>query len=245
MLLFVSANGDAPPTGEIVERLLATDNLPDQLRGIRRRIQEYAGGRKETRFEIWERLPVKFRSEVLSAETVREFDFEVVSAPSGMLDAEADVVIQNKSGLIEYNSETNRYYKREFEPPEEEAGHTTNPTLVGSSPTTNFDVTYDGMDTVAGRETHVLTFRPAEDADFPFRESRYITLWVDGEYWFPLGREVVHEIRDEGLLQPNTDEDLQDETYFQTNVFEEITFDLAVEDGVSRFDSPRDAERIE
>lgn len=238
----MSTNADTPPVEEIIERLLATDNLPDELHGIRRRTQEYGGGLKKTRFEIWERLPITFRLEVLSAETVREFDFEVINAPTGKLDVETDVVIQNESGLAEYNSETNRYYKHDFEPPEEEVGHTTNPILIGSSPRTNFDVTYDGTDTVARRKTHILTFHPTEEADFPFRELNYVTLWVDGEYWFPLRHEVAHKIRNQGLLQPDTDEDLQDETYFQTKTFEEIAFNTGTKD--SLFYPPEDAQRV-
>lgn len=234
---------DTPSVEEMVERLLATDDLPDELHGTRRRTQEYGGGLKETRFEIWERPPIEFRQEILSAETVREFEFVLVNAPSGRLDGEVDVVIQNESGMVGYASDANQYHKHDFEPPEDAGGYINDLTMVGSSPETNFEVTYDGTDAVAGRETHVLTFRPTEDADFPRRELVYVTMWVDGEYWVPLRREVVHDIREEGLLQPDRDEDLQDETYFQTMTFEEIAFDIGIKD--SRFYPPEDAERVE
>lgn len=241
----MSTNGDAPPADEIVERLLATDTLPDELRGVQRRTQAYGGGRKESRFEIWERPPVELRLEVLSAETVREPDFEVEVpyGPMGKSDGRADAVIQNESGLAEYDRETNRYYKHDFEPPEDAGGYVAEPALVGSSPRANFDVTYDGTDTIVGRETHVLTFRPEEDADRFYRAFDHVTMWIDGKYWLPLEHEVAYELRDGGLLQPDTDEDLQDETYFQTETFEEIEFDIGLED--SRFHPPEDAERVE
>ena len=245
----MSPNTDAPPIEEMVERLLSTGNLPDELHGVRHRTEAYGGGRKETRFEIWERLPIRFRSEVLSAETVRgsDFELEVTFAPmqTGSSGSGVGTTVQNESGLIAYDAETNRYYEYEYEPPEEQAGHTTNPILLGSSPETNFDVTYEGTATVAGRETRVLAFRPTEEADSFIQRLDYVTMWVDREFWFPLKREAEHRLENEGLLQTDTDEELDDETYFQTQTFEEIEFDTGLDDDLFRLDLPEDAERVE
>ncbi|WP_135827394.1 LolA family protein [Halorussus halobius] len=240
----MSPNSQTPPVAEMVERLVATDNLPDELHCIRTRTQEYAGGREETRFEIWERPPVAFRQVVLSAETVREPDFEVESAFTlGIESMGADVMIQNETGLAEYDSETNQYRKHEFEPPTDAGGHVTDPPFVGSAPEENFDVAYDGTDTVAGRETHVLTFRPTDDTEWVHRGFEYVTLWVDAEYWFPLAHETTYDVQEGGLLQVDADESLGDETYCQTTTFEEITFDAGIED--AKFRVPDDAERVD
>lgn len=243
----MSSNDDAPPTDEIVERLLATENLPDELHGIQSKTEEYGGGRKEKRLEIWERLPIHFRSEVLSVETVRDSDFEVeVSiAPTGKLDGGKGVAVQNESGIVSYNAETNRYYEYEYEPPTDQPGHTTTPILIGSSPHTDFDVTHEGTETVADRETHVLTFRPTEEANWFAQQTNYFTLWVDGEYWFPLKREVEHRLRNEGLLQTDADGKLEDETYFQTEEFEEVEFDTGLADSLFTLELPDDAEQVE
>ena len=243
----MAPNSDAPPAEEIVERLQATDNLPDALHGIQHRIEEYGGGRKETRLEIWERLPIHFRSEVLFAETVRESDFEieVPVAPMGKLDGGDGVAVQNGNGILAYDAESNRYYQHEYEPPEEQVGHTTNPILLGSSPETNFDVTYEGTGTVAGRETHVLTFRPTAEADSFIQRLDYVTMWVDREFWFPLKREAEHRLENEGLLQTDAEGELDDETYVQTEAFEEVEFDTGLDDDLFHFDPPEDAKRVE
>ncbi|WP_132058912.1 LolA-like protein [Halorussus amylolyticus] len=239
----MSADGDALPTNEIIEQLLATDNLPEEIHGVQRKAQEFGGGRMETRLEIWERPPVELRKEVVSAKTVRDPNFEVMNIPTDTLGGDSDVLIKNEGGIALYDSETNRYHEIEFETPDDGRGYIGGVTLIGSSPKTDFDVTYDGTDAVAGRETHVLTFRPTEDADVPHRGIDFVTLWVDGTYWFPLKREVVHDIREGGLLEPNTDTDLQDETYFQTEKLEEVEFNTGMED--FRFRLPEDSERVE
>jgi len=239
----VSPN-DVPSVEEMVERLTATDDDPEELHGLQTRTEEYAGGRKETRFEIWERPPVEFRQVVLSAETAREFDFEVESAYTlGIESIGGSVMVQNETGVAEYDSETNQYRKHEFDASADASGHVTDPPFVGSAPEANFDVTYDGTDTVAGRETHVLTFRPTDDTERVNRGFDYVTLWVDGTYWFPLAHETAYEIQDGGLLQVDADEDVSDETYVQRKTFEEITFDAGIED--ARFRVPDDAERVD
>ncbi|WP_435155977.1 LolA family protein [Haladaptatus sp. DFWS20] len=153
-------------------------------------------------------------------------------------------MVQNEHGLLVYDAESNQYYEYEYEPSAETGGHT-RPTLIGSSPTTDFDVSYDGTDTVAGRETHVLTFRPTEEADSFIRQLDYVTMWVDGTYWFPLREEASHQLRNEGLLRTDTDEDLRDEKYVQTKTFEEIAFDTGIEDSMFQLELPEDAERVE
>ncbi len=231
----------------MVERLVATDNLPDELHGVQHKVEEYGGGRKETRLEIWERLPNEVRSEVLSAETVREFDFEIelfTSAQTSHSESGEGTMVKNESGLITYDAEANQYHRYEYELPEEQSGYTTDPTLVGSTPQIDFDVTYDGRDTVAGRGTHVLTFRPTEEADSFTQSFDFITMWVDAEYWFPLKHEANFQLRNEGIVQ-TTEEDVHNETYFQKHAFEEIEFDVDIEDSTFRFDPPKDAERVE
>lgn len=232
----------------MVERLVATDNLPDELHGVQHKVEEYGGGRKETRLEIWERLPNEVRTEVLSAEVVREFDFdlEIDSAPvqTSYADSGEGVAVQNERGLVVYDAEANRYHRYEYEPPDDQSGHTTDPTLVGSTPQIDFDVTYEGRDTVAGRETHGLTFRPTDDADSFTQSFDSITMWVDDTHWFPLAHEATYQLRNEGVLQ-TTEEDLQNATYFQKHTFEDVEFDVGIEDARFQFDPPEDAERVE
>lgn len=239
---------DAPPVAEIVERLVATDNLPDELHGVQHQVEEYGGGRKETRYELWERLPNEVRTEVLSAEVVREFDFEleIDSAPvqASYADGREGTTVQNERGSVVYDAEANRYRRYEYEPPDDQSGHTTDPSFVGSTPQIDFDVTYEGSDTVAGRETHVLTFRPTADADSFTRSFDSITMWVDGAYWFPLAHEATYQLRKEGILQ-TTEEDPQNQTYFQKHTFEDVEFDIGIEDARFQFDPPDDAERVE
>lgn len=231
----------------MIARLVATDNLPDELHGIQHKTEEYGGGRKETRREIWERLPNEVRSEILSTETVREFDFELElfsSAQTSHSGSSEGTMVKNESGLITYDAEANQYWQYEYELPEEQSGYTTEAPFVGSTPKTDFDVTYDGRDAVAGRGTHVLTFRPTEEADSFVQWFDFITMWVDETYWFPLKHEATFQLRNEGILR-TTEENLQNATYFQKHTFEDVEFDIGIEDGRFQFDPPEGADRVE
>lgn len=86
-----------------------------------------------------------------------------------------------------------------------------------------FDVSYEGTETVAGREAHVLRVAPAAEAADGFEQ----TLWVDAEQFYPLERRTAWTADGERTVV--------------TTTYEEVTFDPALDDDVFRPDVPENA----
>jgi outer membrane lipoprotein-sorting protein len=133
--------------------------------------------------------------------------------------------------LSKYNRDENRYQTYEVDNPEDLSGSHIEPTLLGSSPLENFELTYEGMETVATRDTHHLSFQPKESANAFNQRYNYIQMWIDEEYWIPIKQDAEYQ--------------LEEETLRETKVFESIEFDNIIEESVFRFDPPEGAKRAD
>ncbi|WP_128477024.1 LolA family protein [Halorussus pelagicus] len=241
----MTTNDDTPSVKEILDELQSTDNLPDTIHGTKRKTEKYGGGLRTVRLEVWEDLPNRTRNEQLSVETADEFDFDlgVMHDPTPEFEG-VDLMIQNRDGVIMYDREAKKYHSLDFNPAEDQPNPNTDATLIGSSPKSNFDVTYDGRETVAGRETHVLSFRPTADADSLYRGYEYINMWIDDEYWFPIKEEAQANIQKMPLLQTDSFEDIPDGVYFLKKTFEEVEFDIEIDRSLFEFTPPENAKEV-
>jgi len=217
---------------ETVDRLLDDATYPSEIHGVQLRTQSYRGGSRRITVEIWEKTPNKSRLEVVSTETTSEFDSEIgVDQELGMngLEKGGHLVIRNTGQLLKYDKENNEYQRYSFEAPEESAGSMIEPSLIGSSPQKNFDITLIGAEEIAGRETRILEFKPLEDAEPFYRRYDYVRIWTDEEYWIPMKHEAKYK--------------LDDGTLVETNEFESIEFE-GIEDEIFEFEPPKDAEEV-
>ncbi|MFC4449847.1 LolA family protein [Halorussus aquaticus] len=229
-------NRDSEPTDsdKIVDRLLDEETYPSEVHGTQLRTQSYGGdGSKKITVEIWENPWHKSRLEVQRTETVGEFDPEVQideNATLNQLEGGGHVVIRNENELLKYNRDTNRCHSYVFETSEELAGSMVEPSLIGSSPKRNFEISRGGVEEVVDRETHVLRFEPREDAEQFYRQYRYVQIWVDSEYWLPMKHEAEYRLDDCVLTE--------------TNEFQSVEFDSGIDDSVFDFEPPEEAEIV-
>ena len=106
----------------------------------------------------------------------------------------------------------------------QEADNSAPQTVLWTDPV---DVNYDGVETVAGRETHVITIETAEDDDRQMEQ----TMYFDAEYYVLLQAEWRIEANGTAGPQATTGSMRVDE----------IDFDPDVDDAMFEFEPPEDA----
>jgi len=93
------------------------------------------------------------------------------------------------------------------------------------------DVSYEGTDTVADRDVHVITIDRTAD-----QPTSTVTAYVDQEFWYPLRTEMTFESPDGGETTITS--------YFETVEFngnvsaDEVTLDVPADATVEEFDGP-------
>ncbi|WP_128476217.1 LolA family protein [Halorussus pelagicus] len=240
-------NGEPPSVEKIVERLQKEDNLPDTIHAKQVKQLEYGNGLKETEVEIWESLPYQFRSEVISTKVIQEFDFEisVINSPVSEFGKSGDIVLQDRNKIVIYDEKQNTYKIHPLQSPREQIGHTITTTLIGSSPLTTFNISYEGVEYVADRKAYVLRFQPTEMVNSFLENLDYIFIWIDSEYWFPMKREVEYKIKDGEIFNTHESVDFQEIDLLQKRKFKQVDINTELSASIFDFDPPKDAKRID
>jgi len=199
-----AALGDDMDSETIAEKLDDRHDEIDDVQGTQIVTVEGDNSTERTVTEVVERPPMESRQEVI------ESDSEWQSA--------GDVTVRTEEELITYNAEENTVTEFEFDSDEEEVPMTTEDMLSESLEESN--ISYEGTDTVADRDVHVITLTD-EETDATTK------VWADQEFWYPLKTETTF---DQG-----------DEEWTTTMTYEEVEFNQGVDDEVFAFDPPEDA----
>ncbi|WP_128476990.1 outer membrane lipoprotein-sorting protein [Halorussus pelagicus] len=94
----------------------------------------------------------------------------------------------------------------------------------------NYNVSYEGTESVSDRSAYVLSLTPKNDSSTA-QFTDEMTLWIDKETWFPVKRHSVSSFNNE--------------TIETTMTFTNLTVDADVPDDTFEFDPPSDAEVVE
>lgn len=159
--------------------------------------------------EVWQRPPDEYRQEVLSSSSAQ---------------SEGDVTVSDGETTWYYDSDANEVTRIDVS-----GGVYGNEMVDGDAierMLEEFDVEFDGTETVADREAQVLVLHPTDENDLAtYDEAR---VWVDSEYWYPLKYEV--------------DVTTGNRTTTVTMAFEEVAFNQDIPDERFAFEPPEDAE---
>jgi len=200
-----AAIGDDTDPERIAEQIQQRTDRIDSVQGVRVTIIERDGSANQTVMDYAARPPEQSRTHVLDAD--------------GGWQSVGDTIIQNDDRMITYDASNNSY--REFEtdngrPDQFISAAAIERTLNRST------VSYDGKDTVAGRDVHVISL----ERNTAGQESTS-TLKVDQEYWYPLAYSTTTRYGD-------------GETTV-TMRFRNVTFNEPLSDKTFNFDPPAGA----
>lgn len=222
---------DDDPGGEaVVERMLENGTAVEDVRGVVRREVEQGDELEVAVVDLWDRP----------------------AAPHHRLEyREPDdrTIVSNGTVAWSYDGSTGEATRYDLEEYEPLAAHSAVDYYEGYLD--RFDVAYAGTDTVAGRETHVVAFtsptnetvetsidvlvgeteyriplRTTVEEDLIVEEHR---LWVDAEHWYPLKDRTT-------VTGPDG------ESLTLSREFEEVAFEVGIDDERFAFDPPADAE---
>lgn len=90
-----------------------------------------------------------------------------------------------------------------------------------------FGVSYNGTDTVAGREVYVISIQPDTADNASLYDEYRQTMYVDSEYFLPLKQEIVAEF--------------DGQRFESTTVYRNVTFEPGLDDDRFTFDPPENA----
>ena len=199
-----AALGDDPDPERIADELEDRNEQIEDLQGQRVLTVETPNTTQRTVMTVAERPPEQSRQEVIEA------DSEWQSA--------GDVTVNDGETLYMYDASENTVTEFNVSYDPESAGFASEELIANTL--NESDVSYEGTDTVADREVHVIDLTDTET-------NRTTTVWVDTEFWYPLKYETTMERGDQQLST--------------TMVFEEVAFNEGLDDGTFEFEPPADA----
>ncbi|WIV68234.1 LolA family protein [Natrialbaceae archaeon AArc-T1-2] len=229
---------DEPPTSsELVAEAIETRAGLSDVQAVRTTTAETADGTVERVERVTERPPADNRREVLES--------------SDPLHPEGTVSVRNRLVTWEYDPAAGEVTERHH--PNRVIDDRTR--LVLESLLEEYDLTYDGTETVDGRTAHVIDVEPPADDDFEYAISvavgntEYVIplqdvddadedeltvrrrLWIDDERRYPVKECTVV-----------TDGD--DVYHSVTFSYEDVAIDEGVDDDVFTFDPPADVDLV-
>lgn len=131
-----------------------------------------------------------------------------------------DVTVTNDSASIHYDASENNYTKTDLSGIGDGMNDLTSQLHRLLE---NYDVVYEGTETLDGRETHRVTLEPTETSEA--LGDYEMGMWVDSDTWFPVKQQMGG-----------------DELGVETTVrYENVTLDPGIPDEKFEFDPPADA----
>jgi len=199
-----AALGDDPDPERIADELADRNEQIEDIQGERVVTIETPNETQRIVMAVAERPPDQSRQEVI------ETDSEWQSA--------GDVMVNNGETLYNYDASENTVteFNVTYEP---ESTAFASEELIATA-LNESDVSYEGRDTVADREVHVIELTDTES-------DRTTTIWVDTEFWYPLKYETTTAGGDQ--------------QFTTTMTFEEVAFNGGLDDGTFEFEPPADA----
>ncbi|MFD1642546.1 DUF2092 domain-containing protein [Halohasta litorea] len=199
-----AAIGDDPDPERIADELEERNEQIEDIQGERVQTVETPNSTQRTVVEIAERPPEQSRQEVLETNS----DWQ----------SAGDVTVNDGETMSMYDASENTVteYNVSYEP--ESAAFASEELIANALNESN--VSYEGSDTVADREVHVIELTDTDT-------DRTTTVWVDTEFWYPLKYETTTERGDQQLST--------------TMVFEEVAFNEGLDDETFEFEPPADA----
>ncbi|MEY7848825.1 DUF4367 domain-containing protein [Natrarchaeobius sp. A-rgal3] len=209
--------GDDVDAAEVVEKVEQRHDEIEDVHGVQQTTVDDGEEVTTTTAEVWEKPPNQYREEVLSSTA----DYT----------EEGDTTVADGTQVWSYTADDDTVRTFEFEDDAALGATGFEDEELVDEYLEAFDVEYDGTETVADREAHVLRLTPSEDGDENVAEVYdEIVLWIDDEYWYPLKQQA--------------EMDTEEHSMAVTITFEEIEFNAGVEDDRFAFDPPEDAEVV-
>ena len=199
-----AALGDDPDPERIADELEERNERIEDIQGERVLTVETPNTTQRTVMAVAERPPEQSRQEVI--ETTSEWQ------------SAGDVTVNDGETLFMYDASENTVteYNVSYDP--ESAAFASEELIANALNESN--VSYEGTDTVADRDVHVIELTDTET-------NGTTTVWVDQEFWYPLKYETTMERGDQQLST--------------TMVYEEVAFNEGLDDGTFEFEPPADA----
>ena len=199
-----AALGDDPDPERIADEMEDRHEQIEDIQGERVLTVETPNSTQRTVMAVAERPPEQSRQEVLETNSEWQSDGDVTvndGETMFMYDASENTVTEYN---VSYDAESTAFANEE---------------LIANA-LNESDVSYEGSDTVADRDVHVIELTDTDT-------NRTTTVWVDKEFWYPLKYETAMERGDQQLST--------------TMVFEEVAFNEGLDDGTFEFEPPADA----
>lgn len=206
--------GDEMDSEEITQQVQDRHEEIDDLQGVMTVETTIGNETQETTMEFWQRLPDQQRTEVRNS-----------TGP----ESEGDVTVTDGETSWYYDSAANEVTRFDLDIDEEAAQ--INESAIIESMLEDYDVAYDGTETVGDRTTHVLELTPTGDDGNETVAYDSLTLWVDDEYWYP--------------VKQHAEMTVGNQTTETTITYEELAINEGVDDERFTFDPPEDAEIVE
>ena len=199
-----AALGDDPDPERIADELEERNERIEDIQGERVLTVETPNTTQRTVMAVAERPPEQSRQEVI--ETTSEWQ------------SAGDVTVNDGETLFMYDASENTVteYNVSYDP---ESAAFASEELIANA-LNESDVSYEGTDTVADRDVHVIELTDTDT-------NRTTTVWVDTEFWYPLKYETTTE--------------RGDQQFTTTMTFEEVAFNEGLDDGTFAFEPPADA----
>lgn len=211
LLAGCSAAGPAESSAtEVAERMQEKHDRIDDIRGEVTITYTIDGETTTMTQRIWERPPDEMRTEVLEDSRY---------ASSG------DVFVFDGSTAWSYDDSENAVTVSEWDIDRDALR--LNETKLIEDYLDRYDLSYEGSETVADRQTHVIELERTESTVEGFGPER-MTLWVDTEFWYPIKQEWTTSL-------------LDDEPMTMSMTYEEIAFNEGIDDSIFTFEPPADA----
>ncbi len=207
-LLTVTA-GCAAALGDDIDPETIADELEDRhdeiddVQGTQVTTIERDGSTERTVTEVVERPPTESKQEVIESDSEWQ--------------SEGDVIVRTDGEMISYDADENTITEFEFDHDPEETPFATEEMI--SEALDESEISYEGTDTVADRDVHVITLTDEDHGT--------TTVWADQEFWYPLKTETTFE--------------QSDDEWTMTMTYEEVAFNKGVDDEAFTFDPPEDA----
>ncbi|USZ72526.1 LolA family protein [Natronosalvus halobius] len=227
----VAISGETQPDGEmLLQEAVTADGVPP-LTGERAVTFTDSTGTYETTERVWERPPSKMRSDVIDSVGFEESH-------------EGGIVVRNGSTLWLADGETDDVTVYDLEAESETETESDDEARFLGEHLDQYDISYEGTETVANRTTHVVSVEPKETTVdrgigvlvgdtryvYPLETSAYEetdfevgTFWIDDEHGYPLAMQGTYTDVDGTELEV-------------TSAFETVTFGADLEAGL--FDLP-------
>lgn len=202
----VTDNG-APDAEQIADRVQERTDEIDSVRGEKVTTIERDGETNETVTRFVQQPPNKSWSEVVSADTTYR--------------SAGDRVVQSDGRVVSYDASENNYTVLETDFASGGPGQMISAEAIEQT-LNRSDVSFEGTDTVAGRDVYVVSLDSTSEAG-----TSNTTLKVDQEYWFPLEYTTTSQFGDTEMTV--------------TMTHRNVTFNEPVADDRFSFDPPEGA----